>query len=97
MKDILINEIANKLNTNLQALQKSFIQSGKIKFFLIDDLISDSVLNKISAAFDKNISKLFDRKSLRENKKVGIKYDDYDQILSDFTAAIHSPKIINLI
>jgi len=97
MKDIFIDEIADKLSTNLQTLQKSFIESGKIKFFYLDNLISESILNQISAAFDKNISKLFDRKSLRENKKVGVKYDHYDQILSDFTAAIHSPRIIELI
>ena len=96
-KEELISLVYKKLKSNENRLKEMFSSpEKKIKFFYIDDLLPTEISNKISKAFNPKLN-LFERSSLREKKRVGVKYDEYDPILKHFTYAIHSKKIIKLI
>ena len=96
-RDHLVNLVFEKLKTNKKNLKEMFFSAkNNVKFFFVDDLLPIAIANKISEAFDTNLN-LFERSTLRERKRVGVKYDEYDPILKQFTFAIHSKKIIKLI
>ena len=89
--------IKNKLLENKSDLKSFYSSSGNIKYFYIDNLFPEDIAIKISLAFSPKEIDLFERKSLREYKRVGVKYDQYDPILSKVTEAIHSPEVISVI
>ena len=97
MKHEIKNSIIKTLKTNKNTLSDKFSSSGDISYFYIDDLLPDTIAYKIANAFNDNGIDLFTRSSLRENKSVGVKYDKYDPILSEFTGVIHDPDVIEII
>lgn len=96
LKDILVDQIVSTLETNKQNLKKMFFKKN-VKHFYVDDLIDVNLAKKISDAFPVDKGNLISRKTLRENKTVGIKMSNYDRILSDITYAFHDQKVIDVI
>ena len=96
LKDIFVDQIVSTLEKNRDSLKKMFTKKN-VKHFYVDDLIDISLAKKISDAFPADKKNLMTRKTLRENKTVGIKMSNYDQILSDITYAFHDQKVIDVI
>lgn len=96
IRNILVNQIISTLQKNRDALKKMF-KEKTVKYFYVDDLIDLKLAKKISDAFPADKKNLMTRKTLRENKTVGIKMSNYDQILSDITYAFHDQKVIDVI
>lgn len=72
LRDIIVNQIVSTLEKNRDSLKKMFLEKN-IKYFYVDDLIDLSLAKKIFDAFPKDKKNLMTRKTLRENKTVGIK------------------------
>ena len=94
--DILVDQIVKSLEKNRDSLKKMFTKKN-VKYFYLDDLIETNLVERISAAFPADKKNLITRKTLRENKTVGIQMSNYDQILSDITYAFHDQKVIDVI
>ena len=84
LRDIIVNQIVSTLEKNRDRLKKMFLEKN-IKYFYVDDLIDLSLAKKIFDAFPKDKKNLMTRKTLRENKTVGIKMSNYDPILGYIT------------
>ena len=96
LRDIFVDQIVSTLEKNRDSLKKMFSKKN-VKYFYVDDLIDTSLAKKISDAFPVDKKNLMTRKTLRENKTVGIKMSNYDRILSDITYAFHDQKVIDVI
>ena len=78
------------LKKNLKAKKTAF------PYFYVDDLLPEELANKLFKHFPET-HEMMHKKSLRENKYVGFKMDEYDPVLEECIYAFHDPKIVDLI
>lgn len=90
-KETLVENILHRLEKPIDSFD-----SGKFKYWVIDDLLPTQIAIDISKSFpDENI--LRKRKSLREYKRVGVDFEFYDKLMEDITYSFHDLKVVNKI
>jgi Rps23 Pro-64 3,4-dihydroxylase Tpa1-like proline 4-hydroxylase len=96
MKPILINLLAEKLNSNKEALQTYWKNSKPVKHVFLDDVFPTDIVLQLYNSYPK-ASDLLLRNSLRERKRVGVQLDKYDSIVADFQYCFLDEKILNIV
>ena len=92
MKDLIINKIKNE--KNVIARQWATPEGTSTRYFYIDNLLPDELLNSIYDAFPKNGKDFFKRKSFREQKSTLADFVESSPILDDITKAFQLPEVI---
>jgi len=93
----------NKILQRLDAASEEIIAQWKnpedtsTRHFYLDDLLPQSDVEEIYAAFPRNGEGFFDRESFREKKRTSANLSDFNAILSDITYAIQDTRIVNKI
>lgn len=91
----------NKILQRLDAASEEIIAQWKnpvdtsTRHFYVDELLSQSDVEEIYAAFPRNGEGFFDRESFREKKRTSANLSDFNAILSDITYAIQDTRIVN--
>ena len=91
----------NKILQRLDAASEQIIAQWKnpedtlTRHFYLDELLPQSDVEEIYAAFPRNGEGFFDRESFREKKRSSANLSDFNAILSDITYAIQDPRIVN--
>ena len=91
----------NKILQRLDAASEQIIAQWKnpedtlTRHFYLDELLPQSDVEEIYAAFPKNGEGFFDRESFREKKRTSANLSDFNAILSDITYAMQDPRIVN--
>jgi Rps23 Pro-64 3,4-dihydroxylase Tpa1-like proline 4-hydroxylase len=67
------------------------------RHFVLDGLMPPEVCSAIHAAFPRDGSGFFSRKSFREKKKTSANLSDYGKILADVTYAFQDPRVVESI
>lgn len=65
------------------------------RHFYVDELLPQSDVEEIYAAFPRNGKGFFDRENFREKKRTSANLSDFNAILSDITYAIQDTRIVN--
>lgn len=90
-KDIIVDHIIERLKSNVKNLS-----TGNFKFWVIEDLLPINIAQEIAEAFPSD-TLLRERNSLREYKKVGVAFEDYNPIMEDITYAFHDKRVVQAI
>jgi Rps23 Pro-64 3,4-dihydroxylase Tpa1-like proline 4-hydroxylase len=91
----------NKILQRLDAASEQIIAQWKnpedtlTRHFYVDELLPQSDVEEIYAAFPRSGEGFFDRESFREKKRTSANLSDFNAILSDITYAIQDPRIVN--
>ena len=91
----------NKILQRLDAASEQIITQWKnpedttTRHFYLDELLPQSDVEEIYAAFPRNGEGFFDRESFREKKRTSANLSDFNAILSDITYAIQDPRIVS--
>ena len=91
----------NKILQRLDAASEQIIAQWKnpedtlTRHFYLDELLPQSDVEEIYAAFPRNGEGFFDRESFREKKRTSANLSDFNAILSDITYAVQDPRIVN--
>lgn len=89
--------IVLKLHENKQLLYKAFNENRDgVRFFYIDNLLPDDLCQKINDAFPNN-SEMVLKKSLGEDKYVGVQMDTYKSLIADVVYAFQDIRIVEVI
>jgi Rps23 Pro-64 3,4-dihydroxylase Tpa1-like proline 4-hydroxylase len=93
----------NKIIQRLDAASEQIIAQWKnpedtlTRHFYLDELLPQSDVEEIYAAFPRNGEGFFDRESFREKKRTSANLSDFNAILSDITYAIQDARVVNKI
>jgi len=91
----------NKILQRLDAASEQIIAEWKnpedtlTRHFYLDELLPQSDVEEIYAAFPRNGEGFFDRESFREKKRTSANLSDFNAILSDITYAIQDARVVN--
>jgi len=91
----------NKILQRLDAAREEIIEQWRnpedtsTRHFYLDELLPQSDVEQIYAAFPRDGEGFFDRESFREKKRTSADLSNFDAILSDITYAIQDPRIVN--
>ncbi len=91
----------NKILQRLDAASEQIIAQWKnpedtlTRHFYLDELLPQSDVEEIYAAFPRNGEGFFDRESFREKKRTSANLSDFNAILSDITYAIQDARVVN--
>ena len=91
----------NKILQRLDAASEHIIAQWKnpedtsTRHFYLDELLPQSDVEEIYAAFPRNGEGFFDRESFREKKRTSANLSAFNAILSDITYAFQDPRIVN--
>ena len=91
----------NKILQRLDAASEQIIAQWKnpedtlTRHFYLDELLPQSDVEEIYAAFPRNGEGFFDRESFREKKRTSANLSDFNAILSDITYAIQDVRVVN--
>jgi len=91
----------NKILQRLDAASEQIIAEWKnpedtlTRHFYLDELLPQSDVEEIYAAFPRNGEGFFDRESFREKKRTSANLSDFNAILSDITYAIQDVRVVN--
>ena len=91
----------NKILQRLDAASEQIIAQWKnpedtlTRHFYLDELLPQSDVEEIYAAFPRNGEGFFDRESFREKKCTSANLSDFNAILSDITYAIQDARVVN--
>jgi len=104
-----MNSIPSLLRTDLaQLIVKRIIQEkdriktqyqgskNQIGYFFIDDLLPPEITDYINSQFPSH-DKMVLKKSIRENKYIGVQMNQYPQILEELIYAFQDDRVVNLI
>jgi hypothetical protein len=104
-----MNSIPSLLRTDLaQLIVKRIIQEkdriktqyqgskNQIGYFFIDDLLPPEITDYINSQFPSH-DKVVIKKSIRENKYIGVQMNQYPQILEELIYAFQDDRVVNLI
>jgi len=93
----------NKILQRLDAAREEIIEQWRnpedtsTRHFYLDELLPQSDVEQIYAAFPRDGEGFFDRESFREKKRTSADLSNFDAILSDITYAIQDPRIVNMV
>lgn len=96
-KEYFVNRILQRLDAaseEIIAQWKNPVDTST-RHFYVDELLPQSDVEEIYAAFPRNGEGFFDRESFREKKRTSANLSDFNAILSDITYAIQDTRIVN--
>ena len=97
LKEEIASEIAVKLENNKETLHQNFNEhTSGIRYFYIDNLLPIEWCNQINDAFPKT-SEMVLKKSLREDKYVGVQMEQYKSLIADVTYAFQDKRVVEVI
>lgn len=97
LKEEIASEIAVKLENNKETLHQNFNEhKSGIRYFYIDNLLPIEWCNQINDAFPKT-SEMVLKKSLREDKYVGVQMEQYKSLIADVTYAFQDKRVVEVI
>lgn len=88
--------ISNKLIVELENLRHSYMSSGSIPHFLIDDLLPTDIVSDIYRSFPVS-SSMTQRRSLREHKFIAAQMNSHNPILEEILYAFQQPAVVDAI
>lgn len=97
LRDEIASEIAFKLKKNKETLRQSFNEHTKgVRYFYTDNLLPIDWCNQINNAFPKT-SEMSLKKSIREDKYIGVQMDKYKAIIADVIYAFQDNQVVQVI
>ncbi|KAA1288361.1 2OG-Fe(II) oxygenase [Leptospira interrogans] len=93
---IIIIDCLTKYKLELKDKFESSIQEVGVRYCYLDDLLPDSIANRICSVFPDKVNMRL-MSSFRERKYTSKKFDQFDQILKNMTFAIQDAGVIRLI
>ncbi len=95
----IADSIIASLRSNQEELRRQWVspEATTTRHFLLDDLLSEEICEKIYHAFPKDFSHCRQLNSFRERKKTLAKYQGLDPIISEVTYAFQDPGVIEVI
>ncbi|MVO10827.1 2OG-Fe(II) oxygenase [Flavobacterium sp. TP390] len=95
------NDIAEIIFANIfknkDSLQKQYSNSqNEIGYFFIDALLPDEIVTQLNTCFPKTEEMVL-KKSLRENKYIGVQMNKYAPILEEVLFAFQDEKVVSII
>ncbi len=98
MKQQFVNQIKNKLSSNIEDLSRQYHNMDKgtrTKFCVLDNLIDKDSVEKIYNQFKGDY--WIPRKTFREAKKTYANLDTLDPIVANITEAFHDPGVVDIV
>lgn len=96
-RDEIAQIILSKIEKNKASLQEQYQKTeNQIGYFFIDDLLPEDLALQLTDCFPKT-DKMVLKKSLRENKYVGVQMNQYNPLLEEVLYAFQDEKIVKLI
>ena len=93
----IVSEIAFKLKKNKETLHQNFNEHTKgVRYFYTDNLLPIDWCNQINNAFPKT-SEMSLKKSIREDKYIGVQMDKYKAIIADVIYAFQDNQVVQVI
>ena len=93
----IASEIAFKLKKNKETLRQKFNEHTKgVRYFCTDNLLPIDWCNQINNAFPKT-SEMSLKKSIREDKYIGVQMDKYKAIIADVIYAFQDNQVVQVI
>lgn len=93
----IANIILARLQDEKQNISKQYQDStDAIGYFFVDDLLPEDLALKLHQSFP-NSSKMVLKKSLRENKYIGVQMNQYDSLLEECIYAFQDERIVKLV
>ena len=90
-------KIAEKLQEHKDELQYAFVKQNKgVPFFYIDNLLPTDWCSAINTAFP-DVSEMRLKKSLREDKFVGVRMNKYNRLIEEITYAFQDSGVVRLV
>lgn len=99
MRTEITSIIVKKLEDQIDALQKSFLQSFSevgVRYCVLDNLLPDNVVQNIYEEFPA-VSSMRLMDSFREKKYTSKSFDKFSPLMADITFAIQDPLVIQLV
>jgi len=96
-QEYFVNKILERLDAASEQIitQWNNPEDTTTRHFYLDELLPQSDVEEIYAAFPRNGEGFFDRESFREKKRTSANLSDFNAILSDITYAIQDPRIVS--
>lgn len=96
-RNVFALKIIEKLQEQKEELHRSFVKENQgVPYFVIDQLLPPEWCTKINDAFP-DTSKMMSKKSLREDKYIGVQMNEYDSVLEEITYAFQDSRVVQLI
>ncbi len=93
----IATEVVLSLEKKKETLSKDFNEhSNGVRFFYIDDLLPEDWCNQINNAFPEN-SEMMLKKSIREDKYVGVQMDQYNSLIAEAIYAFQDKRVVEVI
>ncbi|MEK9530334.1 MAG: 2OG-Fe(II) oxygenase [Flavobacteriaceae bacterium] len=93
----LASKITNRLKKNQRELHEFFIKTKNgVPFFYIDDLLPKEWCAAINNSFPET-SDMMLKKSLREDKFVGVKMNQYHPLIEEITYAFQDSRVVEIV
>ena len=93
----IATEVVLSLEKNKETLRKDFNEhSNGVRFFYMDDLLPEDWCNQINNAFPEN-SEMMLKKSIREDKYVGVQMDQYNSLIAEAIYAFQDKRVVEVI
>lgn len=92
----LVKHILKSLTKNKAAAQHQFMNGSGLRYFVIDNLLPDKWCHEINVCFPET-SKMMLKKSLREDKYVGVQLEKYKALIEDALFAFQDKAVISCI
>ena len=94
-RDTLADKIAARLNDEAPALRAAF-RAARIGSFVLDDLLCANEALAIHDAFPAS-DRMVLRRSMKENKHVGVQVDAFDPLIEEAIYAFQAPPVVRAI
>lgn len=88
--------LVNLRNNKIQLQDQYNNSKGKIGYFYLDNLLPNEVALAINNCFP-DVTKMVLKKSIRENKFIGVQMNQYHPLLEDIIYAFQDERIVNVI
>jgi Rps23 Pro-64 3,4-dihydroxylase Tpa1-like proline 4-hydroxylase len=88
------DRIIAQLASRKQQLHEEFVSAGRgIRYFVLDELLDPAHARQIYENFPKT-ERMVLKKSLREDKYIGVQMNRYDKILEEVVYAFQDPRVV---
>ena len=92
----IADQIVRRLEADEAGLWEQFRRPGRVRTFVIDDLLDEDVAKQVHSAFPPVLA-MVRRKSIREDKYVATQMDRYDPLLEETVFAFQEPSVIQAV
>lgn len=86
-------QIASRLGEEADRLSAEFAEPGRIRTCILDDVIDAETARRVHEAFPP-VDALMHRRSIREDKYVGVELDRYDPLVGEVLFAFQEPAVV---